>query len=280
MDDVPALDPLTYPGRMITEPSLLCDGELLAMTPTLERMGRWRVREDASGSRPLDEVLDSLGRPPAGRRHPVIAVGSNAAPGQVHHKLARRGRSAVVPMTPLRVSGIGVGVAGHIGIPGYVANSPFADPDAVVEAVLICLDDRQLQAVDDTELPRHRRVLLPGEEFPMVLSSGERLEAAYLYVNTNGVLADVDGAPLTPAPQAERLAGLLRRSPRLRALFDTPEGWVAKAAAHPELRAEGKRIFNESGWVLQQESLLRYAADSDDGAVVYDDVSSLTPIDG
>jgi len=57
-------------------------------------------------------------------------------------------------------------------------------------------------------------------------------------------------------------------------LFASPEDWVAKAAEDPELRAEGKRIFNESGWVLPQDGLLHHACDHR-GTLVYDDVASL-----
>jgi hypothetical protein len=270
MDGVPARDPLTYPGRVITEPALLCESQLLELTPTAERLGRWRTPEASA----LDATLEELAQSPTGERHPVIAVGSNAAPGQVRHKLARLGVPAVVPMTPLLVSGLGVGVSGHIALPGYVASSPFADSEGEADVVLTLLDDEQLQVVDGTELPRYRRVLLPGTEFPMELPSGEGLEAAYLYVNAKGVLANGDGTPHTPVAQPELLAELLERSSRLRALFDSPEDWVATAAAHPEARAEGQRVFEESGWVLPQEALLRYASDQGE-ALVYDDVSSL-----
>jgi hypothetical protein len=237
-------------------------------------MGSWSVAEGPFHHQELDAVLDELGQPGAGRRHPVIAVGSNAAPGQVHHKLTELGVPAVVPMTPMRVSGLGVGVSGHIGLPGYVANSPFADPDGVADVVLACLDDDQLQAVDDTEIPRYHRVLLPGAEFPMVLPSGEQLEAAYLYVDARGVLTDPDGTPRTPVPQRELLIELMEQSSRLRELFDSPDDWVARASADPELRAEGQRVFDESGWVLPQEALLEYA-DEPGQVLVYDDVSSL-----
>lgn len=279
MDGVPALDPLTYPGRMISESTLLCDDQLLAVAPSAERMGRWQVLESDGRSRSLDEVLDALGEPLTGHRHPVIAIGSNAAPGQVSHKLSRLGLPPVVPMIPLRVSGIGIGVSGHISPAGYVAISPFADPGGVAEVTLTCLDERQLRAVDDTEYPDYHRVLLPGDEFRLTLPSGERLEAAYLYVNANGVLAGPDGKPMPTGTQTELISGLLNRSPRLRAMFDSPEDWVAKAGADPELRAEGLRVFNESGWVCTQGKLLSFSCDRDGKVLDYDDVTSLTPAD-
>jgi hypothetical protein len=178
-------------------------------------------------------------------------------------------------MTPLQVSGLGIGVSAHVGLNGYVANSPFADPGGMTQAVLTLLDADQLRAVDDTEFPRYRRVLLPGTEFPMVLPSGERLDAAYLYVSAAGVLAGADGKPCTPVTQTALLAELLERSASLGALFDSPQDWATKARADPALRAEAKKIFYESGWVLPQRTLLRDACDAGDPALTYDEVSPL-----
>lgn len=262
MDGVPALDPLSYPGRMLAEPALLCGSHLPRMTPAAapEPMGSWHVHVDELSARPpqaLDTVLLDFGEAGTKKRHPVIAIGSNAAPGQLHHKLTRLGVSAVVPMTPLRVTGLGVGVSAHVGVNGYVANSPFADPGGVADVVLTLLDAQQLHAVDATEVPRYRRVLLSGTEFPMLLPSGERLDAAHLYVNPAGVLAAADGKPRTPAAQTTLLAELLELSAPLRALFASPQDWVAKARAEPDLRAAAKKIFHESGWILPQETLLR-----------------------
>lgn len=166
-------------------------------------------------------------------------------------------------MTPLRVSGLGIGVSAHVALNGYVANSPFADSGGTAEVVLLLLDDDQLRAVDATELPRYRRALLPAAEFPMVLPSGERLDAAYLYVNATGVLAAADGRPRVPGAQVELLAELLHRSPRLRELFDSPHDWVTKARADADLRAVVKRIFHESGWVLAHDRALPLATGRD-----------------
>jgi hypothetical protein len=274
MDGVPALDPLSYPGRVIDGPALLSGPQLLEVVPTADHMGRWLLPEDAT----VDEALADIGRAPTGQRFPVIAIGSNAAPGQLHYKLDQLGLSQVVPMTPVRVSGLGVGVSAHVGLKGYVANSPFADPDGEAEAVLTLLDAEQLRAIDATELPRYHRALLPGAKFPMTLPSGERLDAAYLYVNAAGVLAGVDGRPRAPGVQAALLTELLERSSRLRGLFGSPQEWVTKARADPELRAAAKRIFRELGWVLPQDALLRTICDPASPPLGYAEVSPLASI--
>ncbi len=157
MDGIPALDPLSYPGRTVDGPALLSGSQLFAMASAEQQhMGSWLV----DGGATLDEALDEAGGPSNGKRHPVIAIGSNATPGQLRYKLSRLGLPVVVPMTTLRVSRLGVGVSAHVARNGYVANSPFADPGGEAEVVLTLLDADQLQAVDDTELPRYRRVLL------------------------------------------------------------------------------------------------------------------------
>ncbi|MFC6061236.1 hypothetical protein [Streptomyces ochraceiscleroticus] len=273
---VPALEPLTYPGRPVTAPALLDGGTLLPLTavPGPHRVGGWRLGPDPD--RTLDDVLRARGLPPAGQRHPVLAVGSNACPAQVSYKLTRRDIPAAVPMVPVRLRGIGVGSSAHIGTPGYVAAAPFTDPHSEVTLVAGWLDAAQLAVVDATEAHYHR-VLLPGDRFPMTLPSGERLSGAYLYVGRHGVLAGPDGGPRPAGPQPALLTELLSGSAALRRILGPgPEAWVARAAADSAVRSEARRIFRAEGRVLPQEEFAPYV---DDGAEVrtYDD---LPPIGG
>ncbi|MEV4442884.1 hypothetical protein AB0K09_28510 [Streptomyces sp. NPDC049577] len=263
---VPALHPLTYPGRPVPGPSLLTGRRLLPLRPGGTHLGAWLVR-----NRTLDDVL---GPYPAAVRHPVLAVGSNASPAQLAHKFRRL--AATVPMVPARTRGIAVGCSAHIGRAGYVAAAPYADPDAERTLVISWLDAAQLAAVDATEIHYHR-VLLPGGAYPMTLPSGERLGGAYLYVSRHGVL--LDPATRRPRPgggdQAVLLAGLLRASPRLRALLGPdPEHWVERTAADPAVRAEGTRIFAEEGWVGPEGNFPRPAAEAGGPAPGYGDLAA------
>ncbi|ADI06878.1 hypothetical protein SBI_03757 [Streptomyces bingchenggensis BCW-1] len=262
--DVPALRPLTYPGRPVTAPALLAGSELWELTPSPGGPGGWPVLGAARiGQRPprepLDAVLARLGQVPLEQRHPVIAVGSNASPAQLHHKLTALGHPAAVPMVPVRVRGIGVGCSAHIGRYGYVATAPYADPAAETPLVVSWLDAAQLASVDATEFPNYRRILLPGASFPMVLPSGERLGGAYLYVGARGVLAGPDGAPDRPSgrprpgggDQSALLTGLLASSARLRGLLGPdPGAWIRRAAADRALRETAASVFADEGWVL------------------------------
>lgn len=268
---VPALSPLAYPGGQVREPSLLSDGDLLELTAVPGPLGRWKVA--TAGGRPcgLDDALRAMGQPVTGARHPVIAIGSNASPGQIHHKLSRLGIPAVVPIVPARVRGIGAGVSGHISPAGYVAASPYLDSGLESRLWVTWLDTEQLRAVDDTELPDYGRALLPGDEFPVVLPSGETLDCAYIYFNVLGVLAD----PGTGTPQRNDgdqralLTRLLGGSARLRDLLGTTaESWVARAGADPVVRKAGTELFREEGWLLPEKDFGGYATE-DRGLCVY-----------
>ncbi|GGV43074.1 hypothetical protein GCM10010277_32600 [Streptomyces longisporoflavus] len=255
LDVVPALQPLAYPGRPAPWPALLTGDELLPLGVRPLPLGRWTVAGQA-----LDAVLGERGLAPVGRRHPVIAVGSNASPAQVAYKLVRRGIPAAVPMVPVRVRGIAVGCSAHIGRAGYVAAAPYRDdPAAETTLVVSWLDEDQFGAVDETEFPNYRRVLLPGDDFAMTLPSGEPLGGAFLYVSARGVLT-VSGAGEPRrggGHQATLLASLLAGSPRLRELLGPdPASWVRKAAADRAVRESGTRIFGEESWVLRRPGLL------------------------
>src|SRR4051812_17059566 len=106
--DGAALDhPAQYPGKVPGWSALLVAGSLLTLEPS-ERPGLARadVRIDAAcgsldpdgSSLPLPEVLAHLQVAALAERWPVLALGSNASPGQVRAKLDRAGVSTVLPM--------------------------------------------------------------------------------------------------------------------------------------------------------------------------------------
>ncbi|MGW7350461.1 hypothetical protein [Streptomyces sp. NPDC054784] len=280
--DVPALRPLTYPGRPVDGPSLLDGDDLLELRPTGGPLGEWPVElPGASRRTTVDGLLARRGLDPVAARSPVLAVGSNAAPGQVRHKLARLGRSRALPMVPVRVRGLAVGLSAHVSPAGYVAAAPYAAPGATSALVLTWLDAAQLAAVDRTELPNYARAFLPGDgdaddpgetgetgdaPFAVTLPGGRRLPGAYVYHSARGVLARPapDGTPLPCGPQPAVLAGLLAGSARLRELFGpTPESWVTRAAADPALRALGTAAFVTEGLLRREEGFAPYAAGPD-----------------
>ncbi|MCC5474345.1 hypothetical protein [Streptomyces barringtoniae] len=221
--DAPRDHPLTYPGAWPGDSGLLHGDRMFP----LERL-----------------VYDD--------RVPVLAVGSNACPGQLRHKMAEFGIDSPVPMVRSRVSGLEVGISAHVSRLGYVSASPVKSPRALRELFVIWLDRRQLEVIDASE-PHFRRGWLPAPQVRIELPDGCALTGAYAYVNRHGVLHDGTGAPRRhPGDQRALLGELLVRSTPLRALFGvTPEEFCARARRDPELCARGTRLFAEQKWVTE-----------------------------
>lgn len=224
LTEAPREHPLSYPGAR-PEESVLLDGDrLLPLTR--------RVYED---------------------RVPVLAVGSNACPAQLRHKMAQSEASGTIPMVKARVGGIGVGVSAHVSLMGYVSASPFHAPGAVGELFLTWLDAAQLAVVDASEGVRaadgaYDRAWLPASDVRIELDSGELLPGAHVYVNRRGVLHNGSGAPRPHPGERPLLASLLAGSARLRELFgETPEEFCARARGDAALCARGTLLFAEEG---------------------------------
>ncbi|MGJ5749706.1 hypothetical protein FB563_6053 [Streptomyces puniciscabiei] len=215
--------PLTYPGAWPADSGLLHGDRMLP----LERL-----------------VYDD--------RVPVLAVGSNACPGQLRHKLDEFGIDSPVPMLRSRVSGIDVGISAHVSRLGYVSASPVRSPRSLRELFVIWLDRPQLEVLDAGE-SHFRRAWLPAPEVRIELPDGSGLTGAYAYVNRHGVLLGGSGAPRPhPGDQRVLIGELLLDSAPLRELFGvTPEEFCARARRDPGLCARGTRLFAEHKWVTE-----------------------------
>ncbi|MGV4986485.1 hypothetical protein ACVB8X_40610 [Streptomyces sp. NRAIS4] len=227
--DAPRDHPLTYPGAWPADSGLLHGDRMLP----LERL-----------------VYDD--------RAPVLAVGSNACPGQLRHKMAESGIDSPVPMVRSRVSGLDVGVSAHVSRFGYVSASPVKAPRALSELFVIWLDRRQLEVIDASEgVPltdgNFWRAWLPAPQVRIELPDGSALTGAYAYVNRHGVLHNGAGAPRRhPGDQHLLLTELLAGSAPLRELFGvTPEEFCARARRDTGLWARGTRLFAEQKWVTE-----------------------------
>ncbi|MEV3914690.1 hypothetical protein [Streptomyces canus] len=234
--EAPRDHPLLYPGAWPADSALL-DGDRLVPLPH-DRL----VHEE---------------------RAPLLAVGSNASPGQLRHKMAESGIISPIPMVKARVSGVGVGVSAHVSRMGYVSASPFHAPDAVRELFVIWLDAEQLAIIDASEgvpLPNGNfgRAWLPAPEVRVELPGGVTLPGVHSYVNRHGVLHDGTGVARTHPGQRELLTELLVGSARLRALFGvTPEEFVTRARADRRLCEAGTRVLADEKRVTKS-GLERY----------------------
>lgn len=213
--------PLTYPGVWPSTSGLLVGDRLL----------------------PLDDHVTYEDRTP------VLAIGSNACPGQLRHKMAEFGITSPVPMLKTRVTGIDVGVSAHVSRVGYVSASPVKAPGVVRELFVTWFDARQLAVVDASE-GAYDRTWLVGPEFRLEPDSGTLLRGAYVYVNRHGVLHDGTGVPRRHPGERALLTELLGSSAALRALFGrTPEEFCERASRDRELCEQGTRLFRKEGLV-------------------------------
>lgn len=162
----------------------------------------------------LDELIKVAGRAPVAERHPVLAVGSNASPGQLVHKFDRdRDVAGLVPMTRARVRGLGVGHSAHVSKAGYVPYAPHANTDLVDrELIVLWLDAEQLVDLHETE-PNYHWIAVSGQDYPAVLASGGGLGTYSLYQSRWGVLRRAtDGPIVRGTTQAEIFDTLARQS--------------------------------------------------------------------
>ncbi|MFE9705273.1 hypothetical protein [Streptomyces sp. NPDC005930] len=241
---VPREEPLLYPGAWPRESGLLDGDRLLPL------------------ERPVPEDAD--------RRVPVLAIGSNASPGQLRHKMAEFGIGSPIPMVRSRVTGLDIGVSAHVSRMGYVSASPVAAPGVVRELFVLWLDAEQLAVIDASEgVPmaggNFDRVWLPAPEVRVEPGDGSVLRGAYAYVNRHGVLHDGTGAPRRhPGGQRPLITELLHGSARLRRLFGrTPEEFCARARADRRLCDRATRLFAEERRVTAS-GLERYAGSGPD----------------
>ncbi|MFG3332948.1 hypothetical protein ACGFZZ_13260 [Streptomyces tendae] len=235
---VPREEPLLYPGAWPRESGLLDGDRLLPL------------------DRPVYDEEDG--------RVPVLAIGSNASPGQLRHKMAEFGIDSPIPMVRSRVTGLDIGVSAHVSRMGYVSASPVGAPGTVRELFVLWLDAEQLAVIDASEgVPmaggNFDRVWLPAPDVRVEPGDGSVLRGAYAYVNRHGVLHDGTGAPRRhPGAQRPLITELLHASARLRELFGaTPEEFCARARADRRLCDRGTRLFAEEERVTAS-SLERY----------------------
>ncbi|MFH8470497.1 hypothetical protein [Streptomyces sp. NPDC017991] len=232
----PREDPLVYPGTWPAESGLLDGDRLLPLT-----------RRTFPG------------------RVPVLAVGSNASPAQLRHKMRQYELSSPIPLVKARVTGLKIGVSAHVSALGYVSASPFRAPGHTRELFLTWLDPAQLAAIDASEgvtrpSGAYDRVLLPSAGFRVEpepggpgapgepSGPGAPLDGVHLYVNRHGVLRDGTGKPREHPGERRLLTELLAESTGLRKLFGaTPEEFCSRARGDLRLCAEGTRLFAREG---------------------------------
>ena len=244
LDLSPSEYPLSYPGRLVTSNCLLLRSWLyvLPATPGLP-VADWKLQHDG-GPLPmaadrLGAALSAAGAPPMARRSPVVAVGSDAAPGQLGYKYRCHSYHNIIPITHVMTSNVVPAHSAHVSRAGYIPFIPvFTESAQRTRLNVLWLDDEQLRRMDDTE-PNYTRVIIESPAVGAQLDSGQPLESFALYRGRWGALCTEPGAsPMMATSQAEVYAFLSTRQwfrsivPELR---DGPES-AAAALAHDETR--------------------------------------------
>ncbi len=208
--------PDSYPGTPTSSPTLLLASCRHPLRPharrPLSQAGTESCPHCATAAphtprAPLATALRRVGARPLGSRTAVVAVGSNASPAVMRHKLSSRGVSPVVPMITAVVRNLAVVHSAHVSRGGYVPAAPMHSSGARGTVVVQFLDDDQLAAVDSTE-PNYERVPLDPARYPLVLSGGQRPGQPWIYATRRGVLR-LPGLGARLVPQSE-LRALLR----------------------------------------------------------------------
>ncbi|MFC7217588.1 hypothetical protein ACFQLX_05275 [Streptomyces polyrhachis] len=292
LHQAPREHPLTYPGAWPAESGLLHQRRLLRLRPAADRrLAKWLVEPPPGGFRSepgLDEpvrlnyALMRANETLVGERFPVLAVGSNACPAQLCHKMEGEGASATIPMVKAEVTGIDVGVSAYISPLGYISSSPIHVPGLRRELFVTWLDAHQLEIVDTSEgifdpAGEYDRVLLPGGDFPVRLPSGEVLGGVYVYVHRYGVVSGSETPPRRHLGERQLLTDLLGESRQLREWFgDTAEEFSARARGNAELCEKGTRLLADEGRVTRS-GLEGYVTETP-ATTVYDDLHPHGPL--
>lgn len=245
LDLSPSEHPLSYPGRSVTSNCLLLGSWLYVLhaTPGLP-LADWKVQHDGGPLPPmaassLGAALSAAGAPPMARRSPVMAVGSNAAPGQLAYKYRYHSCHNIIPITHVMVSKVVAAHSAHVSRAGYIPFIPVLTEGVQRTRLnVLWLDDEQLRRMDDTE-PNYTRVIIKSPAVGAQLDSGQFLESFALYRGRWGALCTEPGAsPMMATSQAEVYAFLSTRQwfrSIVRELRDGPES-AAAALVHDETR--------------------------------------------
>ncbi len=201
----PSADPIRYPGNIVQGDCLLAESWIYPLHFGGKAViSDWSVAIDGGPLKSksqrttrLDSALSQLAATAMGQRYPVLAVGSNASPGQLIHKFSRTSERTIVPFTAARVSGMAVAHSAHVSPAGYIPYRPTLSINATRLSVL-WLDRNQLVLLDATE-PNYKPLTISGLDRPAVIeASQEPLSSYSVYRSRWGVLR----IPLHDAPVA------------------------------------------------------------------------------
>jgi hypothetical protein len=252
LDLSPSEHPLSYPGKLVTSNCLLLGSWLYELKPTpgLD-LADWKVHHDG-GPLPLKNgdglgaALSAAGVSPMVRRVPVLAVGSNAAPGQLTYKYRGHPHRNVIPMTRVMTSKLAAAHSAHVSRPGYIPFIPVLTEDTQLARLdILWLDAEQLRRMDETE-PNYTRVTVSSSTVSAQLESGSHLESFDLYRGRWGALCSEPGASPMMATSQTGIYAFLSTHGWFRSIVpELSDGPQSAAVALARDEARRQRIRDE-----------------------------------
>ncbi|MFN3835058.1 MAG: hypothetical protein ACK4NO_04055 [Glycocaulis sp.] len=143
---------LSYPFTRPEGDFLFVDGRTLDIRSTKGPISGWQVA-DGGHIRSLADVVgaERAKQLDEGAYHPVVAVGSNAAPVQLQRKFARYIDNVVIPVIAVSLPGHVICWANRIAVYGSVPATLAEEPGASVSAWATLLSPRDYALMNATE---------------------------------------------------------------------------------------------------------------------------------
>lgn len=264
----PSQHPHLYPGTRGPGSYLLIGGWPYPATTTKDaNVDDWTIDGNQGpvplGLNGLDAALSNLGATTMAYRHAIVAVGSNAAPGQLLHKYRADVHNTIIPITRAKVHGLAVAHSGHVSIPGYVPYVPTLTRAAhPIRLDILWLDDKQLRRMDETE-PNYQRIHVPTTAATAELESDTTLTSFQVYRGRWGLLRTAADAPPLAATSQEGAYSTLAMHRWFRGLV--PEFLEGGTEAAARALAQDQRRRDEIRYELAARNLTAADQLSTDG---------------
>lgn len=191
----PLEQPFTYPGIPLSHSGLLVGTWIYQLT-AIEAVepAQWQLDTDGGEleyrDARLNQALADLNAAPMENRQPIVAIGSNASPGQLLHKY-RSGPRPVIPMTTAEITNLDVGYSAHVSRAGYVPYVPRYRVGQHRQFQVLWLDAEQRDTLNATE-PNYWPVQLDLQHHRATLESGQTLARYQVYRGRRGLVTAIE----------------------------------------------------------------------------------------
>jgi hypothetical protein len=155
-------------------------------------------------------VYNSYEFPNVSERIPVLAVGSNQSPEQLARKFPSTDWGEI-PTSRVHLHDFDTVFSAHVTSYGSIAATLHPAPGTCVSLYVNWLDQRQLLAMHETELPNKNYTYSQLEDIQISIDAGPHLTAVNLYIGRRGAYAPEGySIPLAEVPARGREVGVAK----------------------------------------------------------------------